>query len=293
MKNNQIFPVIPLILVALTLVNLSCHTAKTAVSCPDISTKKSEYRSHHRVSKSRTLIAGRNNFKNNTAHRSGNVQNKVIKNSSPSLLAADKNFQIDKIEIINSFIASADNTYHPLVSPSPALDQPLDGNKQAVNSKIPDLQDIKCDTIVLKSGAIFVGKVEEIGQSEIKYKKCNNLGGPTITLLKSDVARIGYSNGTDEHFDPTDTFLPNQAKYPVPASEPAKTEGLAIAGFVSGLVGLFVASIPLGALAVVFGAISLSKIKKNPQRFKGRGLAIASIILGIVDVVLMLILLAA
>ena len=72
---------------------------------------------------------------------------------------------------------------------------------------------------------------------------------------------------------------------------PAKVEGLGLAGFVSSLVGLFIASIPLGIIAIVFGNISLSKIKKNPQRYKGKGFAVASIIIGIVDVVAMIVLL--
>ncbi len=62
-------------------------------------------------------------------------------------------------------------------------------------------------------------------------------------------------------------------------------DGLAIAGFISGIVGLLVFGIPLGAIAIIFGALSLSKINKYPDKFRGRGLATASLVLGIIDVV--------
>jgi hypothetical protein len=75
-------------------------------------------------------------------------------------------------------------------------------------------------------------------------------------------------------------------------SEP-QVEGLGLAGFVSGVVGLLVAALPLGLVATIFGAISLSKIKRNPTKFKGKGFAIASLTLGIIDLVFGLIILAA
>ena len=46
-------------------------------------------------------------------------------------------------------------------------------------------------------------------------------------------------------------------------------------------------------MGVIFGAISLGKIKREPARFKGRGLAIASIIIGIIAAVGAIIVLSA
>jgi hypothetical protein len=261
------------------------------VSCPEISTKKSDYRAHRKVRNSHALIANRTSFKNQNIHRSKKIQNEEIKNSNLPIIASDRSIQINKIEFTNGLIASIDNTFHPLTQNAPMLIQSNEENKYINKSKRSNLQDVKCDTIVLKSGAIIIGKVEEIGQSELKYKRCNNLTGPVISILKSDASKIIYSNGTIDLFDPTEAYIPNQIKFSNNNFIPIKTEGLGLAGFLSGLVGLFIASIPLGIIAVVFGGISLSKIKKNPQRFKGKGFAIASIILGIIDVVAMLILL--
>jgi hypothetical protein len=67
--------------------------------------------------------------------------------------------------------------------------------------------------------------------------------------------------------------------------EGSKTDGFAIAGFVLGLLSLFIAGIPLGILAIVFSAISMGRIDKSQGSLNGKGFAIAGLILGIVGVV--------
>lgn len=71
-----------------------------------------------------------------------------------------------------------------------------------------------------------------------------------------------------------------------PVTEPASTGGIngfGVAGFVIGLVSLFVAGIPLGILAIVFSAVALGQIDKKGE--KGRGFAIAGLVLGLVGLV--------
>lgn len=58
------------------------------------------------------------------------------------------------------------------------------------------------------------------------------------------------------------------------------TNGMAVAGFVCGVVGLFLFGIVLGPLAIIFSAIGLSKSNKEGRPL--RGLAIAGLVLGIV-----------
>jgi hypothetical protein len=43
-----------------------------------------------------------------------------------------------------------------------------------------------------------------------------------------------------------------------------------------------------GTLAIVFSGIGLSQIKKDPSRFSGKGLAIAGLVIGIVDIIVFL-----
>ncbi len=70
----------------------------------------------------------------------------------------------------------------------------------------------------------------------------------------------------------------------VQAEEATKANGMAVAGFVLGLVSLLVAGVILGTLAIIFSAIALNKIRMNPG-MGGRGLAIAGLILGVIGVV--------
>ena len=58
---------------------------------------------------------------------------------------------------------------------------------------------------------------------------------------------------------------------------PARTSGKAI---VSLICGLFFFFFPISIVAVVFGHLSLSEIRKSAGRLKGDGLAIAGLVLG-------------
>ncbi|MGA9508421.1 MAG: DUF4190 domain-containing protein [Candidatus Sulfotelmatobacter sp.] len=74
---------------------------------------------------------------------------------------------------------------------------------------------------------------------------------------------------------------PVQAPVLAPAAEgtifPAQTSGKAVASFIC---GLFLFAFPLSILAVIFGHLSVSEIRKSAGRLKGEGIAIAGLILG-------------
>jgi hypothetical protein len=54
------------------------------------------------------------------------------------------------------------------------------------------------DLITLKNGDEINAKVLEITDNAIKYKRCDNLDGPLISVAKSNVFSVKYSNGTKE-----------------------------------------------------------------------------------------------
>jgi len=56
------------------------------------------------------------------------------------------------------------------------------------------------DTLSMRSGENILVKVIEVGTSEVKYKKLDNLNGPDFSILKSDLLMIKYENGTKEDF---------------------------------------------------------------------------------------------
>lgn len=57
----------------------------------------------------------------------------------------------------------------------------------------------------------------------------------------------------------------------------------AIIGFISAIVGLFIAGIPLGILAIILCGIAIGKINRNPG-MRGKGLAIAGIVIGVIAI---------
>jgi hypothetical protein len=70
-----------------------------------------------------------------------------------------------------------------------------------------------------------------------------------------------------------------------------RANGLGIASMVLGIVAVIpcfsVILIP-GLLAVIFGAIALSQLGKNPARYTGKGMATAGLVLGLVSLVILL-----
>jgi hypothetical protein len=57
------------------------------------------------------------------------------------------------------------------------------------------------DVITKKTSEDIQAKVLEVTTTEIKYKKFDNINGPTYTLLKSEVLMIRYENGTKDIFN--------------------------------------------------------------------------------------------
>jgi hypothetical protein len=75
-----------------------------------------------------------------------------------------------------------------------------------------------------------------------------------------------------------------KSKFVAP-KEVGKKRGLAIAGFIVSLVGLFVFPLGLGIVAVTFSSIGLARVIKSPDTHRGKGLAIAGLSIGLVDII--------
>jgi hypothetical protein len=54
------------------------------------------------------------------------------------------------------------------------------------------------DTLSMRSGENILVKVIEVGTTEVKYKKLDNLNGPIFSILKLDLFIIKYENGTKD-----------------------------------------------------------------------------------------------
>lgn len=77
------------------------------------------------------------------------------------------------------------------------------------------------------------------------------------------------------------------AQQPAAPVDTAKYNSVVISGFVISIISLFIFSIILGPIAAILSAIGLRKVNETNE--KGKGLAIAGIIIGISVIVIMVI----
>lgn len=56
------------------------------------------------------------------------------------------------------------------------------------------------DIIVCNDGTSLLGKVAEITESEVKYRKADHPDGPLYTIKIADLLRINYQNGQSDVF---------------------------------------------------------------------------------------------
>jgi type IV pilus assembly protein PilA len=97
-------------------------------------------------------------------------------------------------------------------------------------------------------------------------------------------ANCGQPLGAEAPATTPSAYPPMPAGVPLPD---ARTDGMAVASLVLGILGVtvffLVASIP----AIVLGHISYSKIKKSLGRLKGQGMALAGLILGYLGILIL------
>ena len=163
---------------------------------------------------------------------------------------------------------------------------------------------LDCDVITLKNGNEIYGKVAEISSTEIKYKRCDNIEGPTIIINKSDVAKIKYTNGTTELINAPSTaeeqdYYSPSAKHKKPANNNnlhnnlyhQKLNPFAIAGMISAILSVIYIPLALAyspfllilaPVPIYLGIVALKEIKANPEIYRGKGMARFGIIFGAV-----------
>ncbi|HUE35901.1 MAG TPA: DUF4190 domain-containing protein [Candidatus Acidoferrum sp.] len=105
-------------------------------------------------------------------------------------------------------------------------------------------------------------------------------------------SQLRVEGGTD--WRPLGSFPELAATAPAPfpimaagSGSSSRTNGMAIAGFVSSLLGLICCCFgpPFSIIGLVFSCVGLSQIKENPMQ-GGKGLAIAGIVLAILGLLL-------
>lgn len=123
--------------------------------------------------------------------------------------------------------------------------------------------------------------ITDLTATKVKSKKKDTLSTINNSINMS-------SENINSHTNP---YLTNS----LPQDSPPKDEGFGLAGLILSLVGLPVVffndalGIFLGLIAILFCTISLVRIKRNPAKYKGKGVAIWGLLLGIIGLVLGLI----
>jgi Domain of unknown function (DUF4190) len=87
----------------------------------------------------------------------------------------------------------------------------------------------------------------------------------------------------------SDTYTHSNTGRVEPAAR-GRSNGMAVAALVCGIIGLFIFDFILGPLAIIFGGIGLRWAGRGAGR---RGMAWAGVILGLADILILVVLLAA
>ncbi|MEK6975857.1 MAG: DUF4190 domain-containing protein [Candidatus Thermoplasmatota archaeon] len=58
-----------------------------------------------------------------------------------------------------------------------------------------------------------------------------------------------------------------------------RSQGMAVGALVCGILGLFIP--PLALVAIILAAVAMSSADRDPQRYGGKGMAVAGLVLGI------------
>jgi len=149
-----------------------------------------------------------------------------------------------------------------------------------------------CSKIVLKNGNIIEADIIQITPIEVKYKRCGKANDPEIIVSKRDVLSITTEDG-EVIF--RNTGNGSGSNYGEP-----KLDGLAIASLATGVGGLVIGlllgggiiGILAGIVGIVLGGISILRMRRDPDKYRGKGMAWAGMICGIVIVGLFVVLLA-
>lgn len=141
----------------------------------------------------------------------------------------------------------------------------------------------ECDIILKRDGSEIEAKVIEVGINEIKYKKCDNLAGPTYVLLKNDVFMINYPNGQKDIFKEKvveASSLPPEKKVRGTKIHAGGVIALVLS-IIALLGGLLIPWVTLFAIpALTIGIISLVQVSKHPEKYTGLTASILGIIFG-------------
>lgn len=155
------------------------------------------------------------------------------------------------------------------------------------NLAVPD----SCDKIIYKDGTEIMAKITEINTSEIRYKRCDFIDGPTFVEKQNKVFMIKYANGKSEMFKTEKAVENNKGKIIQDSQKindkDKKTNTFSKASFIFSILGFYPLIILGWILGLIFGAIAKNEIKSEPNKYnkKSMNLAKAGVVISVIGMI--------
>ena len=157
------------------------------------------------------------------------------------------------------------------------------------NVAFPD----SCDEIIYKDGTEIKAKITEINTSEIRYKRCDFIDGPTFVEKQNKVFMIKYANGKSEMFKTEKAFENNNGKIIQDSQKindkDKKTNTSSKASFIFSILGFYPLFILGWILGLIFGALAKNEIKSEPNKYnkKSENFAKAGVVISVIGMILL------
>ena len=147
----------------------------------------------------------------------------------------------------------------------------------------------KCDIILLTNGEEISVKIIEITPTDVKFKRCDNLEGPTKMINKYEDGSIPVSNEASSKLKSTKNASDDSGSAKASLVLGVLSNALL---FISVLVGvifplIFLASLVGGILAIILGSSQLLKIREEPKVYGGKRKAKSGLFLGVLVIPLL------
>jgi hypothetical protein len=147
------------------------------------------------------------------------------------------------------------------------------------DSKATEIKTSEALVATTENSYVEIAKPDQIENWEISKPKSTenpqNIQSDSKSLIKENTKKA------DDKIAPKSISKPNKSSSSKSGGE---WDWASIVSLSAGVLGLFVAALPLGICAIVFGAIGMSRTSGGKR--KGKGFAIAGLILGILEVLL-------
>jgi len=163
------------------------------------------------------------------------------------------------------------------------------------NLTVPD----SCDQIIYKDGTEIKAKITEINTSEIRYKRCDFIDGPTFVEKQNKVFMIKYANGKSEMFKTEKAVENNNGKIIQDSQKindkDKNTNPFSTLSLVFSILGFYPLIILGSILGLIFGAIAKNEIKSEPNKYnkKSENFARAGVIISAIGLILIVLLIYA